>query len=83
MKPDREELLLKARESLDAAKLLLQGGFPDFATARAYSAMLYVTQALLEGEGLNYSKHSAVIAAFGQRFAREGKVPIEFHRYSD
>ena len=28
-----------------------------------------------------FSKHSAVIAAFGQHFARTGKVPTRFHRF--
>jgi uncharacterized protein (UPF0332 family) len=27
------------------------------------------------------SKHSAVIAAFGQRFAKTGRAPARFHRY--
>jgi uncharacterized protein (UPF0332 family) len=81
MTPDQEELLTKAQQSLEAAKLLLDGGFPGFAASRAYYAMFYVAQAFLEGEGLSYSKHSAVIAAFGQHFAREGRIPVEFHRY--
>jgi uncharacterized protein (UPF0332 family) len=32
-------------------------------------------------EGLSYSRHSAVIAAFGERFARTNRVPVELHRY--
>ena len=43
--------------------------------------MFYVAEAFLEGEGLSFSRHSAVIAAFGQRFARTQRVPVEFHRY--
>ena len=43
--------------------------------------MFYVAEAFLEGEELAFSKHSAVIAAFGQHFAHAGKVPAEFHRY--
>jgi len=81
MTSDQRELLIKAHESIEAAKLLLQAGFPGFAVARAYYAMFYIAQAFLEGEGLSYSKHSAVIAAFGQQFTHVGKVPIEFHRY--
>ena len=57
------------------------GTYPDFAAFRVYYAMFYVAQAFLEGEGLAFSKHSAVIAAFGQHFARTGKVPVEFHRF--
>lgn len=81
MTPDQEELLRMARESLNASRLLLEGGFPRFAASRAYYTMFYVAQAFLEGEGLAFSKHSAVIAGFGQHFARPGRVPAEFHRY--
>lgn len=81
MTPDQEELLGKAKESLNAARLLLSGGFPGFAASRAYYAMFYMAQAFLEGEGLAFSKHSAVIAAFGQHLVKSGRVPAEFHRY--
>jgi uncharacterized protein len=78
---DQRELIEKARSSHAAAKWLMEGSYPDFAASRVYYAMFYVAQALLEGEGLAFFKHSAVIAAFGQHFARTGRVPVEFHRY--
>lgn len=78
---DQIELLLKARDSLSAAEILLREGYPGFAASRAYYAMFYVAEAFLEGEGLSYSKHSAVIAAFGEKFAHAGIVPTEFHRF--
>jgi len=43
--------------------------------------MFYIAEAFLEGESLSFSKHSAVISAFGRLFAHTGKVPVEFHRY--
>ena len=81
MSPDQEELLLKARESIKASSLLLEGGFPGFAISRAYYAMFYMAQALLEGEGLAFSKHSAVIAALGRYFVKTGRLPDVCHRY--
>jgi uncharacterized protein (UPF0332 family) len=33
------------------------------------------------GEGLAFSKHSAVIAAFGERFVKTGRVAPEYHRF--
>jgi uncharacterized protein (UPF0332 family) len=60
---------------------LAEDGPYDFAASRAYYTMFYVAEALLLGEGLSFSKHTAVIAAFGRRFARPGIVPAEFHRY--
>lgn len=80
MTPEQQSLLQKAISSLEAARVLLSNEFPDFSASRAYYAMFYVAEAFLEGEGLSFSKHSAVIAAFGQRFARTGRVPVEFHR---
>ena len=36
-----------------------------FAASRAYYAMFYAAEALLQSRGLAFSKHSAVHAAFG------------------
>ena len=79
---EQRELLLKAEQSLDAAKLLLTDSkFPDQATSRAYYSMFYIAEAFLEGEGLAFSKHAAVIAAFGKEFAKTQRVPQQFHRF--
>ena len=45
MTDDQRELLLKASDSLSAAKYLLYGGYTDFAASRAYYAMFYVAEA--------------------------------------
>jgi uncharacterized protein len=81
MTPEQHDLLAKANESLRASRVLLSEGFAGFAASRAYYAMFYSAQALLEGEGLSYSKHSGVVAGFGKHFARTGRVPTELHRY--
>ena len=81
MKPEQLDLLLKARQSLSAAKLLLNNSFPDYAASRAYYAMFYIAEAFLDGEGMSFSSHAAVIGAFGREFARTGRVPAEFHRF--
>ncbi|MCC5899241.1 MAG: HEPN domain-containing protein [Phormidium sp. GEM2.Bin31] len=81
MTPEQEKLLEKATRSLEAARELNQKRFPDFAASRTYYAMFYIATAFLEGEGLSYSKHSAVIAAFGAHFARTKRIPVELHRY--
>ena len=80
MKPEQLELIQKSRQSIIAARLLLDNGFPGYAAARAY-AMFYIAEAFLDGEGMSFSKHSAVIGAFGREFARTGRVPAEFHRF--
>ena len=81
MTPEQKALLQKAQDSLRGARLLADEELYDFSVSRAYYAMFYVAESLLLGEGLTFSKHSAVISTFGQRFAKTGRVPEEFHRY--
>ncbi len=64
------ELLTKAKESLRAAEMLSEGGFYDFSAGRSYYAMFYATEAGLLSKNLSFSKHSAVIAAFGKEFIK-------------
>lgn len=81
MTQDQELLLKKSRDSLHAARLLLQEEMYDFSASRSYYAMFYAAQALLLTKELSFSKHSAVIAAFGRDFAKPEIVPVELHRY--
>ena len=74
-------LLGKALRTVQSARLLLTDGDYDGAVSRAYYAMFYVAEALLLWKGLTFSKHSAVISAFGREFAKTGLVPEQFHRY--
>ena len=77
----RQALLGKARRAIQSARLLQADGDYDSAVSRAYYAMFYVAEALLLSKGLTFSKHSAVIAAFGREFAKTGEVPERYHRY--
>lgn len=77
----QQQLLLKARQSLSAARYILEGGYPDYAVSRAYYSMFYIAEAFLDGEGMSFSSHAAVISAFGREFARTDRVPVEFHRF--
>ena len=81
MTPDQIALIEKARSSLQAARLLADEGYFDFSAARAYYTMFYLAKALLLEENKYFSKHSAVIAAFGQLFANTGRIHVKFHRY--
>lgn len=73
-------LMEAAAESLRGAKGNLEIGFPGFAATRAYYAMFNAAQALLAKKDLRFTKHSAVIAAFGREFAKTGLLPAELHR---
>ncbi|MBI4716088.1 MAG: HEPN domain-containing protein [Nitrospirae bacterium] len=81
MNPELDDLIAKAAESLDAAETLFQQKFHDFAASRAYYTMFYLAQAALFTKGLSYSKHSAVIAAFGKEFAKAGLIDAKYHQY--
>ncbi len=74
-------LLKKARESQQAAILLLRDDHPDFAASRAYYAMFYAAQALLLDKELSFSSHAAVIAAFGKEFTKTGLLDKRLHRF--
>lgn len=80
MNEEQKALLNKAKESLKAAKILFKEEIYDVTVSRTYYAMFYIAKAFLLQENLDFSKHSAVISAFGNKFAKTGKVPIKFHR---
>ena len=75
------QLLHKAQESLAAARLLRQANYYDFAASRAYYGMFYAAEAALLALGLSFSKHSAVVAAFGRHLANRELVSRHLHRY--
>lgn len=75
------QYLEKAKRSLAVAQQNLEAGFPEFALSRAYYTMFYIASAFLEGDGLSFGKHSAVIGAFGKHFTKTERVPRQFHRY--
>jgi len=79
--PQQEALLRKAARRIRSARVLVVEGDYDSAVSRAYYAMFYVAEALLLSKGLAYSKHSAVIAAFGKEYAKEGVLPVELHAH--
>lgn len=81
MNPQIKAILDKAQESLDAARLLAEQGYPDFAASRAYYTMFYTAEALLLLKGLSYSSHSAVIAAYGKEFSKTSELDPKFHKY--
>lgn len=81
MNEEIEALLKKADESIRGAKLLFDNGLFGFAVSRAYYAMFYVVSAVLLTKGLSFSKHTAVVAAFGQHFVKTNIFEHKFHRY--
>lgn len=69
--------LERAERSIQAAHYLAEKKHYDFAASRAYYAAFYAATAVLLQEGLELSKHSAVIALIHQRFVKIGKLDKE------
>lgn len=74
------DLLRKAQRYLDSARLLREAGDRDSAVSRTYYAAFYLAEVLLDTLGLSFSSHRAVISAFGQEFAKTGRLDARFHR---
>jgi len=79
--PQVQELIEKAKRSLEAAQVLKEQNLYDFAAVRAYYGMFYLAEALLLTKGLSYSSHKEVISAFGRIFAKTSLLPPHLHRY--
>jgi uncharacterized protein (UPF0332 family) len=75
------DLLAKAKESVKASDSLLEDGFYDFSASRVYYTMFYAAEAVLLTKDLSFSKHKAVIAAFGKEFVKSGLLPARLHAY--
>lgn len=78
--PEMQVLLERAEDSHEAAKVLLDKGFSNFSAAQSYYTMFYLMEALLYSKGLQFSSHSAVIAAYGKEFARTAILDPKFHQ---
>lgn len=81
MKEETPKLLDKAVHAIRAAETLLRADEVDFAIGRAYYAMFYVAEALLNEKDLRFRKHGQVQAAFGEHFAKTRVLDPKFHRW--
>lgn len=75
--------LQRARETIDEARLLLDGEHLNGAMNRTYYSMFYAADALLAARNLSSSRHSRVIAPFGQSFVTTGEFPRELYHQLD
>jgi uncharacterized protein (UPF0332 family) len=70
----------KGARNLAAARDQYEKGAYDIAVSRGYYAMFYFTEALLLTKNLRFSKHTGVISAFGEHFAKPNLVTEDLHR---
>jgi uncharacterized protein len=80
MKDSSKQLLEKASRAIEAANTLLNNGLSEFSTGRAYYAMFYTAEALLNEKGLRFRKHGGVHSAFGEHYIKTGLFDAKFHR---
>jgi uncharacterized protein (UPF0332 family) len=81
MKDSSKQLLEKASRAIGAANTLLDNRSSEFSTGRAYYAMFYTAEALLNEKGLRFRKHGGVHSAFGEHFIKTGIFDAKFHRW--
>lgn len=75
------QLLEKAIDTIEGAELLLNHEKTDLAAGRAYYALFYTAEALLNENGLQFSKHGDVIGAYGKEFSKTKILDQKFHRW--
>jgi uncharacterized protein (UPF0332 family) len=75
------KLLDKADRAIAAATSALRDGHIEAGAGRAYYAMFYVAEALLNERGLRFRKHGGVQSAFGEHFAKTGLLDPKYHRW--
>jgi len=75
------KLLAKSERALRAGETLLQAGDAEAAVGRAYYAMFYAAEALLNEKGLRFRKHAGVHSAFAEHFVKTGLLDGRYHRW--
>ena len=75
------KLLDKAIDTIESAELLLNHGKTDVAAGRAYYALFYIAEALLNEKELQFSKHGDVIGAYGKEYSKTKLLNQKFHRW--
>jgi len=81
LKESSRLLLEKAVRAIQAAQTLLDNDSAEFATGRAYYAMFYVAEAMLNEKDLRFSKHGGVHGAFGEQYVKSGLFDPKYHRW--
>ena len=80
MKEVTQKLLEKAFRSIQTAKALLESQDREFIAGRAYYAMFYIAEALLNEKNFSFRKHSGVHSAFGKHLVKTGDFDQKHHR---
>jgi uncharacterized protein (UPF0332 family) len=71
----------RAVETLQEARLMMEGGHLHGAANRIYYACFYAVVALLLAGDLSSPKHSGVMALFNRHFIKEGVLPVDMGKF--
>lgn len=85
MVEQRKNLILyrlqNAWEKLKSAQILLDNGNYKDSVSRSYYAMFTGIRAILAKDGIDYSKHSGVIAYFQKEYIKTGIFEKKYSKY--
>jgi uncharacterized protein (UPF0332 family) len=81
MKEATQKFLAKAARVLKVAERLATGDDGEFAVGRAYYAMFYIAEALLNEKGHRFRKHGGVHGAFREHFVKTVLLDGKYHQW--
>ena len=81
MKDETIALLGKAKQNLEAVKILRDRGFYHVAITRSYYVMFYVMDAILQENNLLFTSHEERIEAFEKYFVLTNNIQKYFQEY--
>ncbi|WKZ46697.1 MAG: HEPN domain-containing protein [Anaerolineales bacterium] len=80
MKESTQQLLFNAEETLNAAEVLIKEEYLRDAVNRAYYAVFYTAESLLNEKDLRFKKHGTVHGSFAQHFVKTGIFDAKYHK---
>jgi uncharacterized protein (UPF0332 family) len=81
VKEATQKLIAKAGRVLKFAERLQTVDEAEFVVGRAYYAMFYVAEALLNEEGHRFRKHRGVHGALAEHFVKTGLLDGKYHQW--
>jgi uncharacterized protein (UPF0332 family) len=80
MNAEIEAYMRRAQQALEVARANFEDRYWADALSKCYYAMFYAASALVRTRDFRATKHSAIIAAVGEHFAKPGLIDRQLHR---
>ncbi|PWK22949.1 uncharacterized protein (UPF0332 family) [Arcicella aurantiaca] len=78
---DLEEGFLKAYDTLESAKILLETGFESGAVNRIYYAYFWAVRGLLSQKDIFVKSHTGTQTKFAETYIKTGIIPEKYGKY--